>query len=207
VVKTGRGVASFDKLLGRKVGIGPAGSNENKLFRQLMAAMGWTVGDFGELAEIPAAESQAAFCADQLDALFYFTGHPSDAIAKVLNECDGSLAPVDSPFIGGLASEFGYMAFGDIRSGELYGKSPEMVRTVGLRLVVVATKQLPAPVAEGITTAILDGLPRLKMLHPSMADLTPASMATDGITVPLHDGAMAAYNAMQVPTAATAVAQ
>lgn len=199
VVQAGRGVTNFDKLLGKKVNIGPPQSNDNRLFRQLMAAMGWTASDFAQLIEQPTATSQEAYCAGQLDAMFFFSGHPSSTVAHLLEKCDSVLAPVDSPFIGGLASEFGYMAFSDIRSGELYKKSPETVKSIGLRLVVVTTRLLPDTLAQGVTAAVLTDLPRLQSLGATMGDLHPEFMASHGITVPLHDGAIAAYLAAQVP--------
>ncbi len=199
VVHPSSGIPAFERLLGKRVNIGPPDSNENKLFRQLMAAMGWTASDIGELSELSPDRAQTAYCNNQLDALFYFTGHPSPTIQRLLTECDSVLVAVDSPFIDGLASEFSYMSFSDIRSGELYGKSPETVRSVGIVLTVAATTAMPVAVAERVTNAVMMGLPQLQALHPSLETVSPSTMAIDGLTAPLHDGAMAAYMAANVP--------
>jgi TRAP-type uncharacterized transport system substrate-binding protein len=44
-----------------------------------------------------------------------------------------------------------------------------------------------------IVKALFENLDRLKRTHPSFASLTPAQMHTDGLTAPLHRGAIKYY--------------
>ena len=64
-----------------------------------MAALGLTRNDFAEMRELPPAEQNRAFCANELDAIVYSVSHPNGLIRDAILTCHGMLVAVSGPAI------------------------------------------------------------------------------------------------------------
>lgn len=53
--------------------------------------------------------------------------------------------------------------------------------------------RLPADVVYTITKAVFENLDEFKKLHPAFANLDAAHMVKDGLSAPLHEGALRYY--------------
>jgi hypothetical protein len=67
------------------------------------------------------------------------------------------------------------------------------VRTYGVVASVVSSSKVPANTVYAVVKAVFDNFDEFKKLHPAFANLKPESMMKDGISAPLHDGAVKYY--------------
>jgi TRAP transporter TAXI family solute receptor len=58
---------------------------------------------------------------------------------------------------------------------------------------VVASSKVPAETVYTVVKAVFDNFEEFKKLHPALANLKPEDMIKDGLSAPLHDGAVRYY--------------
>ena len=70
-------------------------------------------------------------------------------------------------------------------------------RAVGLPMTVLATfvssSKVPAETIYAVVKGVFDNFDEFKKLHPALANLDPKNMVKDGLSAPLHDGAVKYY--------------
>jgi TRAP transporter TAXI family solute receptor len=91
-----------------------------------------------------------------------------------------------------LVAEKPYYAKASIPGG-LYPNNPQVTNTYGVLATLVASSKTPPEVVYQITKAVFDNLDEFKKLHPAFANLSAANMAKDGLSAPLHEGAVRYY--------------
>jgi TRAP-type uncharacterized transport system substrate-binding protein len=52
---------------------------------------------------------------------------------------------------------------------------------------------VPANTVYAVVKAVFDSFDEFKKLHPALSHLTPQAMTKDGLSAPLHEGAMKYY--------------
>ena len=57
----------------------------------------------------------------------------------------------------------------------------------------VTSAEVPDQVVYEVTRAVFENLDDFRKLHPAFANLDPKKMVSDGLSAPLHDGAMKYY--------------
>jgi len=57
----------------------------------------------------------------------------------------------------------------------------------------VSSTKTPDDTIYVVVKAVFDNFDRFKKLHPAFANLEPAHMLKDGLSAPLHDGAVKYY--------------
>ena len=62
-----------------------------------------------------------------------------------------------------------------------------------MQATVVSSAKVPNDVVYAVTKAVFDNLEELKKLHPALANLNPEEMIKNGLSAPLHDGAVRYY--------------
>jgi hypothetical protein len=144
VAHQGSGIRTVADLSGKRIGIGSPGSRQRANMERVLAALGLTRNDFAEVRELPPAEQNRAFCADELDAIVYSVGHPNGLIRDATLTCHGMLVAVSGPAIDRMLSEYREYERTTIPGGT-YPVNPADVPTFGVRAVVVTT----APMREG----------------------------------------------------------
>jgi TRAP transporter TAXI family solute receptor len=82
-----------------------------------------------------------------------------------------------------------YYAYATI-PGKLYANNPEPTKTYGVLATVVTSAKVPADVVYVITKAVFDNLDEFKKLHPAFAHLDAKEMVKNGLSAPLHEGAV-----------------
>ena len=154
--------------------------------------MGWTVRDFALASELKADEHGAALCDNKIDGFYYAVGHPSANIQEPTTTCGAKLVPLTGPAIDKLVAGKPYYAKVSIPGG-LYRGNNEPVPTYGvLATLVTSTKTSPDLVYQ-VVKAVFDNFDEFKKLHPALAALDPKDMVKNGLSAPLHDGALRYY--------------
>jgi TRAP transporter TAXI family solute receptor len=185
-------VKSFAEFKGRKFNVGNPGSGTRASMEELLGAMGWKMSDFGLAAELKADEHGPALCDGKIDGFFYAVGHPSANIQDPTTTCGARLVPLTGPAVEKLVKQHAYYAYATIPAG-LYPNNPQETKTYGVLATFVSSQKVPANTVYAVVKAVFDNFDEFKKLHPALANLTPQAMVKDGLSAPLHDGAMKYY--------------
>ncbi|QTF92443.1 TAXI family TRAP transporter solute-binding subunit [Halomonas sp. BM-2019] len=120
VARNNAGIEAFDDLAGRAVNIGNPGSGQRGTMLQLMAARGWTHGDFALVNELPADQQSLELCHGNIDAMVYTVGHPDTSIRQAVDLCDAVLVDVEGPYVDALLEDAPYFSRATIPAGLYY---------------------------------------------------------------------------------------
>jgi uncharacterized protein len=192
VTRKDANIKTFDDLKGKRVNVGNPGSGTRASFEQLLAAKGWTMGDFALAAELRADEHGPALCDGKIDAFFYGVGHPSANIQDPTTTCGAQLASITGPAVDKLVTERPYYARAKIPGG-LYPNNPQGAETYGVLATMVASAKTPPEMVYQVVRAVFENFDEFRKLHPALAQLQPEAMVRDGLSAPLHEGAARYY--------------
>ncbi|WP_339664289.1 TAXI family TRAP transporter solute-binding subunit [uncultured Pseudomonas sp.] len=185
-------ITGVKDLKGKRVNIGNPGSGQRDTMDVVMESLGWTVEDFSLASELGAAEQAAALGDNNVDAMVYVAGHPNGSIQEATTTVDSVLVSVDGPEIDKLVADRSYYAKAVIPGG-LYRGNDADVNTFGVRATLVASDQVSDEVVYQTVKAVFENFDRFKRLHPAFATLKEEQMISEGLSAPLHDGAVRYY--------------
>ncbi len=192
VARRDAGIKSFDDLKGKRVNIGNLGSGQRATMEVLMDAKGWDKSIFSLANDLSASEQSLALCHDRVQAMVYVVGHPNASVAQGVNLCDAVIVPVTGPVIDRLLADNPYYARTQVPGG-VYEGNPKPVSTFGVKATVVASTKLSPDTVYLLVKTVFEHLDDFKKQHPAFAGLEAASMIKDGLSAPLHDGALRYY--------------
>jgi TRAP transporter TAXI family solute receptor len=185
-------VKSFADFKGKRFNVGNPGSGTRASLEELIGAMGWKLSDFALASELKADEHGPALCDGKIDGFFYLVGHPSANIQDPTTVCGAKLVSVTGPAVEKLVKEKPYYAKATIPAG-LYPGNPQPTETYGVLATFVSSSKVPANTIYAVVKGVFDNFDEFKKLHPALAALDPKSMIKDGLSAPLHDGAVKYY--------------
>ena len=185
-------VKSFTDFKGKRFNVGNPGSGTRASLEELIAAMGWKLSDFSLASELKADEHGPALCDGKIDGFFYLVGHPSANIQDPTTVCGAKLVSVTGPAVDKLVKEKPYYAKATIPGG-LYPGNDQPTQTYGVLATFVSSSKVPADTIYAVVKGVFDNFDEFKKLHPALANLDPKSMINDGLSAPLHDGAVKYY--------------
>jgi len=185
-------VKSFNDFKGKRFNVGNPGSGTRASLEEMIAAMNWKLTDFSLASELKADEHGPALCDGKIDGFFYGVGHPSANIQDPTTSCGAKLVSLTGPAIDKLVADKPYYAKAVIPAG-LYPNNPEATNTYGVLATVVSSSKVPTETVYQVVKAVFDNFEEFKKLHPALANLKPENMIKDGLSAPLHDGAIKYY--------------
>jgi TRAP transporter TAXI family solute receptor len=192
VVRKEANIKTFANLKGKKFNVGNPGSGTRASLGELIGAMGWTLKDFALASELKADEHGAALCDGKIDGFFYLVGHPSANIQDPTTVCGARLISVTGPAVDKLVKANPYYAYATIPAG-LYPNNPQETKTYGVLATVVSSTRASPETVYQVVKAVFDNFSDFKKLHPAFQVLDPKNMIKDGLSAPLHDGAVKYY--------------
>ncbi|MBN3493729.1 MULTISPECIES: TAXI family TRAP transporter solute-binding subunit [Vibrio] len=192
VARADSGIKSFEDLKGKRVNIGNPGSGQRGTMEVLMDQYGWTTKDFKLASELKAAEQSKALCDNKIDAMVYVVGHPSGAIQEATTSCDSHIVQVSSPQVNKLLSDASYYRTATVPGG-MYKGNPDDVQTFGVGATFVSSTAVPEDVVYNTVKAVFENFDDFRKLHPAFANLKKEEMVKDGLSAPLHPGALKYY--------------
>src|SRR5690606_23044342 len=77
--------------------------------------------------------------------------------------------------------------------GGLYPNNPQATETYGGRATVAATSKTPAETGSQVVEPLCDNFLEFKKRQPALANQTPEDMVKNGLSAPLHEGAIRYY--------------
>lgn len=186
------GVSKFEDFKGKRFNIGNPGSGTLASMEELLKQMGWTNASFSLAAQLKADEQGTALCDNKIDGFFYGVGHPSAAIQDPTTACGAKLISLTGPAVDALVKAHPYYAKVEIPGG-MYANNPKPTETYGVLATVVTSSKVPDNVVYDLVKATFDNFDEFKKLHPAFAHLDPKAMIKNGLSAPLHPGAIKYY--------------
>lgn len=192
VARKEAGIKQFSDLKGKRVNVGNPGSGTRSAMEELLAAENMKLSDFALASELKADEHGPALCDNKIDAFFYGVGHPSANIQDPTTTCGAQLVPLTDAATAELVKKHPYYANVTIPGG-IYAGNAQPTPTYGVLATMVTSTKVPADVVYVITKAVFENLDEFKKLHPAFAHLSAESMIKDGLSAPIHEGALRYY--------------
>ena len=192
IARADAGIESFDDLKGKRVNVGNPGSGQLATMQVVLDAKGWSMDDFALASELKPAEQAAALGDNKVDAIVYTVGHPNGSIQEAVSTVDAKLVPVQGEAIDKLVAENPFYAYATIPGG-MYKGTDNDVKTFGVKATFVTSADVDDEVVYEVVKAVFDNFDRFKKLHPAFENLKEADMIKDGLSAPLHDGAVKYY--------------
>lgn len=186
------GISRFEDFKGKRFNVGNAGSGTRASMEQLLSALGWTLKDFAQALELRADEHGAALCDGRIDGFFHAVGFPSANIQDPTASCGAQLIPLRGPAIDRLVAKYPFYAKTTIPGG-MFAANPQPTPTYGVLATLITSAAMPDTVVYNLVSATFDNFAEFKRLHPAFALLEPQAMIKDGLTAPLHPGALKYY--------------
>ena len=192
IVRKDTGIKSFEDLKGKKVNVGNPGSGQRATTEVVMDAFGMTMDDFSLAAELKASEMAQALCDGKIDAMIYTIGPPAAAITEAATTCDVELVSVTGAPIDKLVADNPYYRKATVPAG-MYKGTDQDVTTFGVGATFITSADVPDDVVYTVVKGVFDNFDDFKALHPAFKNLKEEEMIKDGLSAPLHPGAIKYY--------------
>lgn len=186
------GIKSLDDLKGKRVNIGNPGSGQRGTMEVLMAAKGWNKTTFKLASELKASEQSKALCDNKIDAMVYVVGFPNGSIKEATTTCDSKLVNITGSAVDKLVADNDYYKVATIPGG-MYKGNPNDTKTYGVAATFVTSTDVSEKVIYNVVKAVFENFDAFKKLHPAFGSLKKADMVKEGLSAPLHKGAIKYY--------------
>ena len=185
-------VKALPDFKGKRFNIGNPGSGQRATMDILLPALGMKTSDFSLVSEMKADEHGAALCDNKIDGFAYVVGNPSANIQDPTTTCHAQLINIMGPAVDKLVKTYSYYAAVNIPGG-MYAHNPNPTNTFGVVAAFVSSSKVSNDVVYAMVKAVFDNLDDFKKLHPAFAHLDSKEMIKNGLSAPLHDGAVKYY--------------
>lgn len=192
MVRGDAGIASVSDMAGKRVNIGNPGSGTRVLADVLMEAAGVTPDDFALAAELKSSEQAAALCDGKIDAAIWAAGLPNGATMEATSTCDVTILDLTTSGTDKVLASNPAYAAATIPAG-LYPGNEDDIASWGPKATFVTDAGTSDDVVYVLVKAIFENFDDFKKLHPAFGSLTEEGMIKDGLSAPLHPGAVKYY--------------
>lgn len=182
----------LEDLQGRRVNIGSEGSGQHSTLQQLLEQRGENFGIYSLASSLSAAEMSNALCDNNIDAMIYVVGHPSDAIKEATSSCQSHLLKVDGGYVDELIKKFPYYRRTIIK-GDYYKGNAQNIATFGVSSTLVTSAKTSDEQVYQLVKAVFNNFDFFTSTHPAFVDLIKEEMISTSLTAPLHPGAVKYY--------------
>jgi TRAP transporter TAXI family solute receptor len=186
LVAPGARITSIAALKGKRVGVGPVGTNGAVTS---IIARGLYAADDLEIRNVAVDKTAEALGERALDAVFITSGIPSDEISRAMVS-GARLLDIEGAAVDRLRIDYPFLKAGIIPPNSYRGQTSS-VHTLAVDVVLAARADLDAAVVRRVTATLFDVLPRLsrelrflRSMEIERASATP---------IPLHPGAALYY--------------
>jgi len=184
-------INNLPDLKGKRMNIGNPGSGTRGTWEVIEETMGWKREDLALAAGMKSAETSAAVCDGKIDAYFWLVGHPSALTQESIASCATHLVNVDTPEITKLIADTPYYRKAIIPAG-MYNNKEDII-TFGVGATFITSAKVPDEVVYVVVKAVFENLDQFRKLHPAFKHLKAKEMISDGLSAPLHAGAVKYY--------------
>ncbi len=192
IVGKDSGIKTWADLKGKRVNIGNPGSGQRGTMEVLMKAHGTSAKDFKIATELTSTEQSKALCDGKIDAYGYTVGVPNAGVAVATDGCGARIIDLASGVEKKLVDANPYYGFTTIPKGT-YKTTDADVTTFGVMATFVTSADQPDDVVYEVVRAVMENIADFRKLHPAFENLDPKMMIKNGLSAPLHPGAIKYY--------------
>jgi len=192
IARKGSKIKDWNSLKGKKVNIGNPGSGQRGTFEVLMESHGVDTSFFGGTSEITSSEQSGALCDKKIDAFGYTVGVPNSVVAQSTDGFGAYIIDLHTNEVKKLVADNPFNAWATIPNGT-YKTSKKDVTTFGVMASFVTSADVPDDHVYAVVRAVFENLDDFRKQHPAFANLDPKKMIVDGLSAPLHPGAIKYY--------------
>ncbi len=192
LVRKESGIKKFEDLKGKRFNVSTPGSGTRATIDMLLTGMNMKTSDFSLTSELKPDEHGAALCDNKIDAFGYVIGNPAANIQDPTTTCGAKLVSLVGPAVDKLVNDYPYFAHATIPGGT-YPGNPDATKTFGVMASFVTSAKVPDNVVYAMVSAVFDNFEEFKKLHPAFANADPKDMIKNGMSAPLHPGAVKYY--------------
>ena len=182
-------ITGFEDLAGKRVNLGPPGSNSAVLGQRLLEAYG--VFDPANVEFLSYTEGTNALMNGTVEATVVLAGAPTAALIDLDAQRDMVLLSLDEEKVGGLFEEYPFYQPYEIPAGT-YPDQTEAVTVVNDPATLFAREGADEQLIYDITATIFDNLGELGEVHPQAKEIS-AETATQA-PIDLHPGAASYFD-------------
>lgn len=186
------GINAVGDMKGKKVNIANPGSGTRVLAETLMKYTGLKPSDFALAAELKSSEQAAALCDGKLDASIWAAGLPNGSSQEATSTCNIKILALQGAAIDKLLADNPAYAAATIPGG-MYPNNPNDIPSWGPKATFVTAANTPDDVVYAVVKGVFDNFDSFKKLHPAFSRLQETQMIKDGLSAPLHPGAVKYY--------------
>lgn len=190
------GITSFADLVGKKVGVGPAGSGTQVMGQLITEALGYSFDDFTAM-QLGFNDMREALMDGSVDAIFWAGTNPGAGLMEVDSKTGMYFMPLAEDEITMLLDKFPQLVDTTIPAGT-YESIKEDYHTVGGATVMVTTADAPESFIYELTKAIDEHATEYTANHATMEQVTTDG-ALLGIPIPMHPGAYRYFQEINHP--------
>ncbi len=199
IAKKNKNINTLKDLIGKKVDLGASNTLNRDLVNHLMEVKNWQISDFLSPTELRSGrEKRDAFCSNEIDAVFYEVGHPSEYVRKMIQECGGKLIEMDSETIKQLVLRDKSLSSAQIPYKH-YMANTKSVSSVAHRPLLVTSADLSDEAAYAFTKSVIENTDAFGNIFDAHKYLQKNKMGSSSIPIPLHEGAIRYLNEKQIP--------
>lgn len=178
------GITTMEGLAGKRINLGPPGSNSAVLVQRLMEAYG--VFDPSNAQFLSYTEGTAALMNGQLDATVVLAGAPTAALIDLGAQRDMVLLSIDEETVGPMLAEYPFYQTYEMPAGTYEGQD-EPVMVINDPATIFTSQFASDEQVYAITKALFDNLDELAQVHPEAANIQVETAVNTPIG--LHQGA------------------
>lgn len=192
LVRQDSNIHSFNDIKNKRVNIGAKGSGVRQTADMLFKAYGYNHNDFPKVTQYNMYQQAEELCKGNIDVAMYMVGHPNGAIQEALHLCKIKILPLSDQKILDFLKMYTHYSK-TIIPGKLYIDHNDDIKTIGVTATLVAMNTLDKKLVYNIVKIIFEHFEQFKLSHPTFATLKQQQMLKDGLTAPLHEGALEYY--------------
>ena len=186
------GIKGFEDLAGKRINLGPPGSNSAVLAQRLLEAYG--VFDPGNAQFLSYTEGTNALMNGTVDATVVLAGAPTAALIDLDAQRDMVLLSLDEEKVGGLFEDYPFYQPYEIPAGT-YPDQTEAVIVVNDPATLFVKEDADPELIEAITRTLFEHLDELGEIHPQAKAISLETATRTPID--LHPGAKSYFDSAQ----------
>ncbi len=188
---------SYDQFKGKRIGIGQVGGTSRADALNLMAALGLEPSDYDGY-EVKGAEQTEMMKNGQLDVFIWNGKAPIATVLDLVSSVDCRFLEIPKDIVHAIIENSNGAYTEQYLFADYYECLDEDVYTYGNNAVLFANADVPEEVVYEFTKLFVENLEELAKVNKSFGEIKPETML-QGISVPLHPGALRYFQEIGIP--------
>lgn len=178
------GIETMDDLAGKRINLGPPGSNSAVLVQRMLEA--YDVFDASNVQFLSYTEGTNALMNGTVDATVVLAGAPTAALIDLGAQRDMRLISVEEDRLAEMVQTYPFYQFYEIAAGT-YSDQESSILAINDPATIFTAAEVPEETVYGITKALFDNLAEIQEIHPQAREISIEGATNSPID--LHPGA------------------